>query len=297
MTSGGIEGSMHTTGATVCAAWSGKLRQPLVIKMRTHSFDLKVAPVGAVALVASALVAGCSSTETLSSAYLPTAPVGSSTADVYRGTSDYASYAARDRALASRPQLHTYNYGAIYAGTVDEGVTIPAFDYTKINSRYLRQQVNYFGPEAPGTIVVDARRKLLYLVEPNGVATRYGIAVGKEGYGWTGSAVLQWKQTWPTWTPPKEMIERKPELAKYAEGMQGDADNPLGARAMYLFKNGKDTLYRIHGTTKPFSIGKAASSGCFRMINQDVIDLYSRVNRKASVQVRPQISAEITSGR
>ena len=155
-----------------------------------------------------------------------------------------------------------------------------------MNSKYLRQQVAYYGSEAPGTIVIDARRKHLYLVEPGRKAMRYGIAVGKEGYGWTGSARLQWKQKWPTWTPPKEMIERKPELQKYADGLAGSPQNPLGARAMYLFKNGKDTLYRIHGTDKPFSVGKAASSGCFRMINPDVISLYEEVPVGTRVIVR-----------
>ncbi|EFL89963.1 L,D-transpeptidase [Ahrensia sp. R2A130] len=183
----------------------------------------------------------------------------------------------------------TFDYALEYSGRQDGEVFVEAFDYTKMNKRYLRQEVAYFGAERPGTILVDARRKFLYLIQPNKTAIRYGIAVGKEGYGWTGNSILQWKQKWPTWTPPKEMIERKPELAKYAEGLGGGSDNPLGARAMYLFKNGKDTLYRIHGTNKPYSIGKAASSGCFRMINQDVIDLYSRVGNKVQVQVRPEV--------
>jgi len=184
----------------------------------------------------------------------------------------------------------TFNYALEYAGKQDGDVFVQAFDYTKMNKRYLRQEVAYFGSERPGTILVDARRKFLYLIQPNKTAIRYGIAVGKEGYGWTGNSILQWKQKWPTWTPPREMIERKPELAKYAEGLGGGSDNPLGARAMYLFKDGKDTLYRIHGTNKPYSIGKAASSGCFRMINQDVIDLYDRVGTKISVQVRPEVT-------
>ena len=215
------------------------------------------------------------------------------TAAIHRGTADYASFAARDAAYAARPEPRTFDYPAIYGAMNDGGIEITAFDYTKRAPRFLRQQVRYFGPERPGTIVIDAKRKHLYLVEPNGMAMRYGIAVDKEGYGWTGNSVLQWKQKWPTWTPPKEMIERKPELAKYADGLKGSPANPLGARAMYLFKNGKDTLYRIHGTDKPYSIGRAASSGCFRMINQDVIDLYDRVNRKASVQVRTQVARNL----
>ncbi|MFD0917448.1 L,D-transpeptidase [Pseudahrensia aquimaris] len=236
----------------------------------------------------------CSSSQTLTSAYAPpTSPSVMRTAAVHAGKADHASFVARDQAYAARPEPQTFDYPSIYAAKNDDGIQISAFDYTKMSPRYLRQQVRYFGPERPGTIVIDAKRKHLYLVERNGMAMRYGIAVGKEGYGWTGNSVLQWKQKWPTWTPPKEMIERKPELAKYAEGLKGSPANPLGARAMYLFKNGKDTLYRIHGTDKPFSIGKAASSGCFRMINQDVIDLYDRVNRKASVQVRTQVAQNL----
>ena len=154
------------------------------------------------------------------------------------------------------------------------------------NARWSR----FFGPEAPGTIVVDVSGPYLYLVQPGGMAMRYGIAVGREGYGWTGTAKVQWKQKWPTWTPPPEMIARKPELKKYAEGLEGGSDNPLGARAMYLYKDGKDTMYRIHGTTKPFSIGHKASSGCFRMINHDVIDLYARVKNGANVFVRERVT-------
>ena len=251
--------------------------------------------VGAGLLVAAGLVQGCSTTDVYNAGYIPTVPVNTNnSAELYRGTSDYKSYAARDAAFSNRAQPQTFDYPSIYAGISDEGVTVPSFDYTKMNPKFLRQQVRYFGPERVGTIVVDAKRRLLYLVQPGGMAMRYGIAVGKEGYGWTGSAVLQWKQKWPTWTPPAEMIARKPELAKYAKGLEGSPRNPLGARAMYLFKDGRDTLYRIHGTDKPYSIGKAASSGCFRMINQDVMDLYSRVNNKSAVQVREQIAARHT---
>ncbi|MEM7302316.1 MAG: L,D-transpeptidase [Pseudomonadota bacterium] len=201
---------------------------------------------------------------------------------------------ARNRAASRRAQAYSFNYDAIYASRLDNDVSVTAFDYSKMNKRYLRQVVRFYGPEAPGTIVVDATAPFLYLVLDGGMAMRYGIAVGKEGFGWVGNAKLQWKQAWPTWTPPSEMIARKPSLAKYKEGMQGGPQNPLGARAMYLFKNGKDTMYRIHGTNKPFSIGKKASSGCFRMINQDVIDLYSRVKNGAQVLVRPNVTSADT---
>ncbi|MGI9353546.1 MAG: L,D-transpeptidase [Rhizobiaceae bacterium] len=239
--------------------------------------------------LSAALLAGCSATSTVSSTFA--APdAGISNVRVVRERS--SSYVDRS---ADRPSVRDVDYPAIYAARQDGDIAVPAFDYTRMNSKYLRQQVAYYGSEAPGTIVIDARRKHLYLVEPGRKAMRYGIAVGKEGYGWTGSARLQWKQKWPTWTPPKQMIERKPELQKYADGLAGSPQNPLGARAMYLFKNGKDTLYRIHGTDKPFSIGKAASSGCFRMINQDVIDLYARVGVKGAVHVRPQVDPSLVA--
>ena len=253
-------------------------------------FQSNIIGKGVLAIAAAGLLSACSQTSTQSFGYAPP-----STASLTKAaaTSRDAGDDARDRAVAARPDPIRFDYDAIYAGLNDEGINIPAFDYRKMNSRYLRQQVKYFGAERPGTIVVDAKRRLLYLVQSNGMAMRYGIAVGKEGFGWTGSATLQWKQKWPTWTPPPEMIERKPELKKYADGLKGSNENPLGARAMYLFKDGRDTMYRIHGTTKPFSIGKAASSGCFRMINQDVIDLYSRVGRKNLVHVRTQVSQSV----
>lgn len=249
------------------------------------------------AVLSAVSLQACSTTDIYNASYTSVLPNRDKTAAIYRNTSDHKSYLARDAALAARPQPQQFNYGLIYSGMQDGGVAIPAFDYTKMKPRYLRQEVRYFGAEPKGSIVVDARSKYLYLVQANGMALRYGIAVGKEGYGWTGNSVLQWKQKWPTWTPPKEMIERNPKLAKYADGLKGSTDNPLGARAMYLFKNGKDTLYRIHGTTKPYSIGRAASSGCFRMINQDVVDLYSRIGSKVGVYVRPQIDASLLESR
>ncbi len=186
-------------------------------------------------------------------------------------------------------QDFSFRYEQTYAAVVDTEVELPAFDYTKMDDRYLRQWVRFPGGYEPGTIVVDTEKRHLFLVQPGGRAIRYGIAVGKEGFAWHGDAVMQWKQPWPTWTPPAEMIERKPELKEYEEGMPAGVQNPLGARAMYLFRDGRDTLFRIHGTNRPYSIGKAASSGCFRMINQDVIDLYSRVQPGAKVYVRQSL--------
>ena len=139
----------------------------------------------------------------------------------------------------------------------------------------------------PGTIVVNTRERFLYYVLPRGQAVRYGIGVGKQGFAWEGEAYIAWKQEWPTWHPPKEMAERKPEIARYVEkGMDPGLKNPLGARAMYLFNDkGQDTLFRLHGTPEWASIGTAASSGCIRLMNQDVIDLYNRVKPGRSAKV------------
>ncbi len=137
----------------------------------------------------------------------------------------------------------------------------------------------YFStPELRGTVIVNTRARALFYVDRPGIAIRYGVAVGKEGFDWAGVATIGRKLEWPTWTPPAQMIRRKPELAEWADGMPGGPDNPLGARALYLFANNRDTLFRIHGTNEPWSIGTAASSGCIRMLNEEVSDLYARVH-------------------
>jgi lipoprotein-anchoring transpeptidase ErfK/SrfK len=159
----------------------------------------------------------------------------------------------------------------------DDPYPLPPFDYKKLPEAFRPTVVNYTGRQWPGTIIVDTQARQLYLVLQGGKAMRWGCAVGKDGFRWAGLADVGRKVMWPKWTPPKEMIARHPEKAKWANGMPGGPDNPLGARALYLFQNGNDTLYRIHGTTEPMSIGKNASSGCIRMVNQDVIELYRRV--------------------
>ncbi len=134
--------------------------------------------------------------------------------------------------------------------------------------------------EPPGTIVVDVGSHFLYLVQVKGQAIRYGVALGRAGFEWSGHGVVQYKRKWPRWIPADEMIEREPKLKKYSlerGGMEPGPDNPLGARALYIFQNGEDTLYRVHGSPEWWTIGKHVSSGCVRMINQDVIDLYNRV--------------------
>ncbi|HEY7749985.1 MAG TPA: L,D-transpeptidase [Aestuariivirgaceae bacterium] len=137
--------------------------------------------------------------------------------------------------------------------------------------------VPYRTAEKPGTIVISTRKRRLFYVLDDGTAISYGIGVGRFGFTWRGVATVGRKAEWPRWIPPAEMVERDPLAAKYAEGMPGGPDNPLGARAMYLYQGQQDTLYRIHGTREPWSIGLAVSSGCIRMLNDEVIDLYNRV--------------------
>jgi lipoprotein-anchoring transpeptidase ErfK/SrfK len=134
-----------------------------------------------------------------------------------------------------------------------------------------REVVRYDGPYRPGTIVVSTRERRLYLVQPGGIAIRYGIGVGRPGFTWGGAKTITQKREWPGWTPPPQMLKRRPDLPRH---MAGGPDNPLGARALYL----GSSLYRIHGSNEPDTIGQAVSSGCIRMMNADVIDLYDRVN-------------------
>ena len=156
-----------------------------------------------------------------------------------------------------------------------------------IPKQYHRQLVRDPTGEPPGTIVVDPSAKYLYLVQGGGRARRYGIGVGRQGFSWSGDAVIKRKAHWPDWYPPKEMQERDPLAAKWADGMPGGPTNPLGARALYLYQGNRDTLYRIHGTGEPNSIGQAVSSGCIRLLHADVIDLYERVPVGTRVVVLP----------
>ena len=173
----------------------------------------------------------------------------------------------------------------LYLATSDNGIAIPAIDTSKVPAQFQRQIVDYPSTEAPGTVIINPATKHLYFITGNNKAIRYGISVGAAGFEWSGEALVTNRRQWPTWTPPKEMIERKPELAKWEKGQPGGPTNPLGARALYLTTNGVDYGYRIHGTPDWWSIGKNASSGCIRMINQDVMDLYTRVPDNAKVIV------------
>lgn len=193
---------------------------------------------------------------------------------------------SQDGVSGTTNQIFTSEYGSVK----DAGYRVPAVPISKIKERFHRQIVNYNTREKPGTIIVDTPNRFLYFVLPGRKAVRYGIGVGKAGFAWEGEAYIAWKQAWPKWTPPKEMIDRRPDLARYGkDGMKPGLSNPLGARALYLFnEDGEDTLFRLHGTPEWNSIGTAASSGCIRLMNQDIIDLYDRVRpgRGAKVVVK-----------
>ena len=188
-----------------------------------------------------------------------------------------AAYAPIDPADAGR-------YGAV----ADEPFEVAAVPKETLSPRNLRQLIDDPTGQPPGTIVVDPASRFLYLVQEDGKALRYGVGVGRDGMEWSGTADVALKREWPRWTPTQDMIARDPErYAPWAAGMDGGSTNPLGARALYLFQGGRDTLYRIHGTNDPASIGQAMSSGCIRMMNQDIIDLYGRVTKGAKVVVLP----------
>lgn len=143
-----------------------------------------------------------------------------------------------------------------------------------IPAKFHRQTVDFSGSELPGVIIVDPHQHMLYFTLGSGKAMRFGVGVGRDGFAWSGQALMNMKRSWPRWVPPTAMVLRDPNAAKWANGMPGGPDNPLGARALYLFANGEDTLYRIHGTNEPTSIGKSVSSGCIRLLNQDIAELY-----------------------
>ena len=175
-----------------------------------------------------------------------------------------------------------------YSARPGERFPLPAIDPDILPPRYRRRRVSYSTTEKPGTLIVDTRKFHLYLVEPAGSAMRYGVGLGRAGFEWSGRARVAWKRPWPKWTPPDTMIAREPHLEKWSVrngGMPPGLDNPLGARALYIFEGKVDTLYRLHGTNEPDSIGKAVSSGCVRLVNQDAIDLYDRVKSNAPIVV------------
>lgn len=173
-------------------------------------------------------------------------------------------------------------------GVVSDGrVTLPAMDTTGIDPRWLRQTVEYRGSEPVGTVVVRPSERHLYFVTARGTAVRYGVGVGRQGALWHGRATIGRKGQWPNWTPTANMIRYDPRNARYAGGMPGGLGNPLGARALYLYRGNRDTMYRLHGTNVPSSIGTAVSSGCIRLFNHDIIDLHDRVRIGTPVVVIP----------
>ena len=181
-----------------------------------------------------------------------------------------------ERQIRGLPQTHTtVQTAALAGGAAREAVP-------QLDPKFLPQTVAYDGPHKPGTIVIDTREKLLYLIEAGGQARRYGVGVGKEGFQWKGTENITQKREWPDWRPPAEMIEREKKKGRILPvHMQGGPANPLGARALYL----GSTLYRIHGTNAPWTIGQNVSSGCIRMRNEDVTDLYERVKVGTKVVV------------
>jgi lipoprotein-anchoring transpeptidase ErfK/SrfK len=205
--------------------------------------------------------------------------VGSAAALALAGCSSTAKETVRED-NSETMTLRQNEAALLYAAKADEQFPLPAIPYQKISPQFYRQMVPDPTGEAPGTLVVDTGNHFLYFTYPNGQAMRYGVGLGRAGFAWAGRGKIQYKRQWPKWTPPNEMVARQPELAKYSAdngGMPPGLTNPLGARALYIFQGKEDTLYRIHGSPEWWTIGKSVSSGCVRMINQDVVDLYSRV--------------------
>ncbi|MDP3408020.1 L,D-transpeptidase [Bosea sp. (in: a-proteobacteria)] len=175
----------------------------------------------------------------------------------------------------------------LYGPVPEEKFPIPAADVSKVDPRFFRRTVAYETKEAPGTIIVDPGNYHVYRIEEGGQATRYGANVGREGFLWHGDAYIGRKAEWATWTPPKEMIKRQPEAAKYARGMPGGLDNPLGARTLYLYQKGAYTLYTIYASLDEESIGSGITSGCVGLLTQDMMHLYDRTPVKTKVVVLP----------
>lgn len=205
---------------------------------------------------------GCSATQLAQSFASETAPKSAAPEDA-------SSLADTGRAY----------YASMYAARPEEMFPLPAIPFERMNPIYYRRLVDDPTGERAGVIVVDVAHHFLYLTLGEGKAIRYGVGLGRAGFEWAGRGVIQYKRAWPRWTPPDEMVARQPELAEYSSangGMEPGLNNPLGARALYIFQDGRDTLYRIHGSPEWWTIGKSVSSGCVRMLNQDVIDLYNR---------------------
>jgi lipoprotein-anchoring transpeptidase ErfK/SrfK len=194
----------------------------------------------------------------------------------------------REARAATKPSKAALAY---FAGQAeDNGVVFRLTNWKKINSKWRRQLVKYRSREPQGTVVVDTASHFLYVIFENQTALRYGVGVGRDGFRWFGRARIDRKALWPRWIPPPEMRARQPELPEY---MDGGPDNPLGPRALYLFRGGKDLGYRLHGTLEPWSIGSNVSSGCIRMFSEDIIDLYQRCPIGTRVLVLKHLGAPV----
>jgi lipoprotein-anchoring transpeptidase ErfK/SrfK len=181
------------------------------------------------------------------------------------------------------PTLAVDDLSGWYVGVMEDGQhDIPIVDKKRLKPQFRRQTVAWSGGQKPGTIVVDIDDRFLYLVQGD-TAIRYGVGVGRQGFSWRGTATVGRKGAWPDWSPTTTMVSLKPDLPRH---MKGGVDNPLGARALYLYQDGRDILFRIHGTNEPWSIGERVSSGCVRMLNEDISDLYNRVPVGSTVMVR-----------
>ncbi|MCC5985398.1 MAG: L,D-transpeptidase [Rhodobacteraceae bacterium] len=224
------------------------------------------------AAAAGAALAGC----TVETAATPAATTPAATTPA--ATTPDGRPRATTRAAPLAPVAARYGIAPINYGPLPDGrFEVPAQPMSLIPETHHRQVVPYGGPHRPGTIVVDNRARHLFLILPAGHALRYGVGVGREGLAFRGTGSIYRKAHWPTWTPTANMIRRDPSLRRFAGGYPGGLTNPLGARALYLMSGGRDRGFRIHGTPEWYSIGRYASSGCIRMIQHDVIDLYQRV--------------------
>jgi lipoprotein-anchoring transpeptidase ErfK/SrfK len=183
------------------------------------------------------------------------------------------------RAAAAQPAGRTVppDVALMYAAVADDRFPIRASNMELVPERFWRQDVPDPTGEAPGTVIVDTANRFLYHVRDGRIATRYGVGIGAAGFAWSGRAHIAYKREWPTWTPPSDMIKRHPELEVYRKGMEPGPDNPMGPRALYIHQGNKDTLYRIHGNSDERTIGQAISSGCVRLLPQDIIHLHDAV--------------------
>jgi lipoprotein-anchoring transpeptidase ErfK/SrfK len=189
------------------------------------------------------------------------------------GSSTTRSVAASTPDAAVVPPEVASMYGAV----TDDRFPIRASNMALVHKRYWRQEVANTTGEPEGTVVVDTTNRFLYHVRDDGMAMRYGVGIGAAGFSWSGRAHIAYKREWPTWTPPSDMIKRHPELEIYRHGMEPGPDNPMGPRALYIHKGNEDTLYRIHGNSDERTIGQAISSGCVRLLPQDIIHLHDHV--------------------